>query len=392
LHALSRELRRIQPLPPAQADQQQVAYPPAFPYASVVSIGATATKPPTRMGTGREGVDLCGYGPINEAQMPAGLEQAADSAILRAVEDLEGSREERRNALGLSMRAMMAALRASARASGWDAQNCFETDACDARTMEAQHRAAAPAAEALARLATGSMDPRTYASAMRGCRFIDVRASADCAALKSEQWAQLDPDNGFPWLEVAAAARKRRDFAANDEALRRASRSKVIDWRVTPYDEFLANVDARSEPIQTLVLSLVSTAYFGEERLVQYAGLGHYCLPEKGDAGRRQVCSDLAQLLVQHDPGLAGFEWGQSIAARGSGAGPWMKPSAELEALRTLAAGTVPTAEPLSCNWAAQTAQWLQGASKYGERGYLTKLLKERAQTSAGPTGAPPQR
>ena len=375
-----------------QADEHQVAYPPALPYEPAISIDALATKAPKEKSTDTEEVNLCGYGLVSEAQLPAELEQAAARAMFRVIEDLEASKEERQRALGLSMHTMVAGLRASARASGWDAQNCFFTDVCDDDTRQAQHRAAAPAAEALARLAASTLDPQTYGSAMRACRFIDVRASADCSALSPEQWARLDPQNGFAWLEVAAAARKRRDFVANDEAMRQASRSTVIDWRATPYGEFLAKVDTPSEPTRTLVLSLLSTAYTSEERIAPYADLLHYCQRQvTNDELRRQVCNDLWQLLLEQDPGLAWSNSGPIMASDALSAKA-QSASAELGALRALAAATIPTAEPLSCNWAAQATQWLQGTSRYGERGYLSKLLKEQTQTSAGKTSAPLQR
>jgi hypothetical protein len=360
---------------------------------------AVTSAPPKNL-TGREAVDLCDYGTVDEARMPAKLEEAADSAILVAIQRLERSKHEDEQVLGLSMRTMMTALRATAYASNWDAQNCFVTDACDAKTKQAQHRAALPAAETLARLAKRSINPQTYASSLRACRFIDVRASRDCSALAPEGWARLDADNGFAWLEVAAAARQRRDFATNDYALQKASRSKTIDWRVTRYGEFLAGIDARSTPVRALVLSLLYTAYQSEERFVHYVALGNYCHPDKLDAGRHQVCNNLAKLLVDRDPGLLGPETARSLAVTGMGRGvldlEWARTmvtrggfapavlSYSDAGLRTQAASTIPSAEHLSCEWAAQTTRWLEGVSKYGERGYLTKLLKEQAPAAGG--------
>jgi hypothetical protein len=374
---------------PVATTPTQVAYPPAFYEDAVVRSDTASAAPPTDTSTGREAVELCGQGIVNESRMPAGLEQAADDAILRASAALEASREERQQAIGLSLRAMATALRASARAADWDAQNCFVTDMCDAATKQAQHSAAAPAAEALARLATRTLDARTYALALRVCRFIDTSASAACTDLTPEQWARLDPDNGFAWLEVAAAARKRRDFAANDAALRQASRSTLIDWRATPYDEFLAHIETTSDPVRTLVLSLLSTAYFSEERFAEYTGLAHYCGLANSQSDRREVCQDLGQLLVDKDPGPTGMEAGDLIAMF---AGIKLKAPATGANLAVARALAIPSADPLSCDWAEQATKWLQGASKYGERGYLTRLQKERPQSSPAATEAPMQR
>jgi hypothetical protein len=296
--------------------------------------------------------------------------------------------------LGLSLRPMLSALSASAHASGWDAQNCFVTDACLESTKAAQHRAAAPAAEALARRAATTRDPQTYASAMRACRFIDARASVDCSALRAEQWAQLDPDNAFAWFEVAAAARSRRDYAANDEALRRASRAKVIDWRGTPFDEVMAHLEIPSETIRALVLAQLSAAYFSEERFAQYGGLGRYCLSAATDVERRNVCGDLARILTERDPGLVGMQWGTSLSSWAQWAPePRRAVHAELVLLETLRTRALPSADSLSCNWAEQTTQWLQSASKLGETGYLRQLAREQKQQAASgkSAGQPPR-
>jgi hypothetical protein len=277
---------------------------------------------------------------------------------------------------------MHTALEATERTARWRAQNCFVTDACDEPTRQAQHAAGLPAAEALARMAAATADPQVYATAMRVCGFIDREASGACMALRAEQWAQLDPDNAFAWLEVATAARRRGDSKANDAAMRRASAAKVVDWRATPYGEFLARVEASSRAVRALVLAQLDTAYAGEERYAQYVGVSRYCSEARLDAARRPVCGGLADLLREQDPSLAGLQYVETIGAA-SGARHWAP--TDWAVLNAIARKERPKAERLSCRWAVQTARWLQGVSRHGETGYLRILARDRPPPAPNP-------
>jgi hypothetical protein len=337
-------------------------------------------------------VELCDHGKVDENDLPPELSHAAGRAILDAAADLERSGEERSRALGMAMRAMHMALEATERTARWRAQNCFVTDACDEPTRQAQHAAGLPAAESLARMAAATVDPQVYATAMRVCGFIDREASGACLALRAEQWAQLDPDNSFAWLEVATAARRRGDREANDAAMRRASAAKVVDWRATPYGEFLARVDVRSRAVRALVLAQLDTAYAGEERFAPYVGVGAYCNEAQSThPDRRATCGDLALLLAEQDPSLTGLQYAGSIALtrRHRASERLSRALQDFDTLSSIARRerANPTVDRLSCRWSVQTARWLQGVSRHGETGYLRILARDRPPPSPNPEG-----
>jgi hypothetical protein len=63
-----------------------------------------------------------------------------------------------------------------------------------------------PMNNSLVLLATQTGDPAVYSLAIGQCRnFVtDEMGSGSCQALSWEGWASLDPDNGLPWLWIAA--------------------------------------------------------------------------------------------------------------------------------------------------------------------------------------------
>src|SRR5438105_650551 len=83
--------------------------------------------------------------------------------------------------------------------------------------------------ESLARLAAGSADPVTYAIGLQACMDKSTTQAPACALLGRAQWARLDPDNAWPWLELAADARERGDAEGETRAMSRAAQASHLD-------------------------------------------------------------------------------------------------------------------------------------------------------------------
>ena len=353
------------PLSDARGD---VAYPPEFPHASIGAVAAPA----------QEQVELCGFGKVTAMQMPAGLQQEADATVMRLIEQFE-RKTGREQAMGLSLRAMLAVEQATAPITEGDPLKCMTTPACAKRVEQAEQRAAAPTAEQLARLATTNRDPYVYAAAVRACRpFVTGTSAPSCAGVRPEQLAQLDPDNGANWLLVASDAAERKDTAALESALLRTARSRRIDSLALPYGDLLASIDVHYEPVRTLVLMRLAGAFFGQSPAA-YATAASYCPKEmQGVPGRRELCLELADVLAERAPDLLGVTNGVAIGARAGW--PADKLARHEEQRKTLMAemNRVAGAPGFSCEWAAGLETWMGGVFKHGEAGYLRQLTAKR--------------
>lgn len=189
-------------------------------------------------------------------------------------------------------------------------------------------------ARTLADDASRSDDPRLYGLAYAACT--GARNDGACAQLRAEQWARLDPDNGFPWLFVASEAGRRHDDAARDEAIYRLSAAarfdsgsfeapKAIAARATGDDATL---------VATYILTLQSLAI---QPVRPYAEVVNACRVRMDqDPNRWQTCSAAAALMAERSDSLhdrtvgmrmgRGLEWPLDRLDRlGGEAALWVK-------------------------------------------------------------------
>jgi hypothetical protein len=175
-------------------------------------------------------------------------------------------------------------------------------DDCNGAECEASRQAMARFAEGrdtLARMAATTRDPQVYALAFNTCGPVQPGAGA-CQLLSAEQWARLDPDNATPWLFALDQAVRRRDAAAQNEALFRISTSKRSDL---DYFALPASVVAHmpsDDASRPAALMLVG-AVIGVEAAwtLPLQDLSTLCRGQAvRDANRRQICSAVADLLV----------------------------------------------------------------------------------------------
>lgn len=94
----------------------------------------------------------------------------------------------------------------------------------DARTPEGVD-------DAVTQQAAVSGDPRVFALGHAVCGKAATRAPA-CRALTAERWAQVDPGNGMPWVELLGAARARGDEAATRDAMAHLAAATSFDTRL----------------------------------------------------------------------------------------------------------------------------------------------------------------
>ena len=122
--------------------------------------------------------------------------------------------------------AAQARIDAALRASG-DALDRVTADFVNAGDL----RTEAGREEAVVEQALVSTDPRVYALAYGLCRAHRETHIASCAGFSAERWAQLEPGNGIPWVDLLGDAQARGDAAGVSDAMAHLASATRFDMR-----------------------------------------------------------------------------------------------------------------------------------------------------------------
>ena len=231
------------------------------------------------------------------------------------------------------------------------------------------------ARDALASMALTTRSPKVYALAMNACQ--KHRKEGVCLQLSPEQWARLDPDNAVPWLHVAADAGDRREAPTAAEAFFRVSRAARSDahWGA------MVGLVLAKLPTDSPILDKVALA--SEVLAVEAAApmplvpASQYCaVAEVRDANRQQVCSAMAEVLVNKGSSLMDVALGASVGQRVG----W--PAERLSAVHDerdalMQVNQQPqAAHPWSCLALVRTLNQLTEMGQHGELGAMRRALK----------------
>ena len=243
----------------------------------------------------------------------------------------------------------------------------------------AQSRLAAESVQQLARLALGARDPAAYALAFYACARAAVTASnaGACAQISAAQWTLLDPDNAAPWLYEAAAARRRNDPGAVDEALLRASRAKTLrPYNETPLRLIEAPAVRSAPPAQagaamTALIGLSSALPLPNLQLVS-----RYCAATpSGAAEHTQTCSGLAGVLTERSTVVLGMQLGAMVGERTGWPSERVTAArmrlADLQKARTRA---IDPKDLYSCVAIERSREYLTAYARYGEVGAMERV------------------
>ncbi len=325
---------------------------------------------------GLDSIEVCGYGKValTEDNVKAldEVTRGAFSTLRNAAEILGQQERERERALGLH------ALSALARVEAFQ------------QNPSVPNEAGAPWDAALARLATTTNDPFVYWLALQTCGGRSDRSAADghCAQLSYRRWAQLDPDNAMPWLLILTAAAEDGTPGQADEALFRMSKSSRIDnYYGVAMAALLKTVAVGAAP--QLEQATIGAALVGVESMnaiPQYAPLTKACSVKSVESGfRRQVCSDIAELMVNTGRTMLDHSIGSALARNLD----W--PPERLAALRDEADAAAALMlhslaspeEMLTCSSLEQTQSWLFDVGELGEIGAIRQRLQASSRSVA---------
>lgn len=179
-------------------------------------------------------------------------------------------------------------------------------------------QAALPYYQALVQLAEQTTDPIAYSLAHDAChRIRGADRPTACAAISTARWAELEPDNGVPWLQIAAEARQRGDESATRDALARAAGAQRFDNHATDLMRPLVTPAARGAAL--LERSNLQAQVMGPVGGLIVPGGYHdgmlFCRAGEEPA-RKALCDQLATQLVEKDTTLLGRAIGRAIGAR----------------------------------------------------------------------------
>ena len=368
------------PAPAQAAARRQTAAASAVPQ---VPAAASAALP------GPAEAEVCGLGIVKvDRHDPHGLQQVPEAsrseAYARLQAGLRASPEERVRAAGLLLEARWLAGQAAASLAA-ATPACAASDAACRREVRRAARAAgalaaAPATDALAQRAAGSSDAEVYGFAVEACARDETLADAApwCRQISVEQWARLEPDNAVPWLEVAAAARRRGDAAAENEAIYRAAVASRSDaHRATP-----ALVAAETMPLDAPEAgrSAVIAELAAVPPAIGWRGLDvanrHCAADALRDANRHQTCDALAEALTARGTTLREAAVGRRLGERLG----WPHERVqglrdEQRALAAAASRYLSEFGRLSCEGVQRRTRWLEMVAAQGEIGAARQLL-----------------
>ena len=236
----------------------------------------------------------------------------------------------------------------------------------------------------LADMAMHGDDARIYALAIGACN--RRRDDAACAQLSFEQWARLDPDNGYPWMFVADEAVQRRDDATRDEALYRLSTATHVDSGAYDAPRVIASRATRDDASLLAAFGLAAQT-FGIEaaRPFPYQTILQACrLRIEQDPNRWQTCSGAASALAERSDNLLSRAIGRAMGKRlgwptdrldrlGGEAARWSKHQGDV------GAQALEEARTGSCDGIRRWLDALARSDRQGEIGVLKAALAASA-------------
>jgi hypothetical protein len=265
-------------------------------------------------------VELCGVGRVPVQSdgdvYPQHVLIAAQAAIDRFVAAMATGDHPRQRAVGLYVQMGSSAMAAAAEHRSRYPE-CHSDERCIGQILAVARKAAAPFTVQLARQAMGSQDPRVYALAYYACQKSagSQQAGGACSQVSPARWAQLEPDNAVPWLALAAATGSGDERM---EALTRASKAAASRLHWDAVTELNGHPGVRAlDPATRLLFYTYVMGTWAAFPMPSLLAVTQSCGPGvQADQARRQLCSDLAEMLTERSATLLELSIGTSIGER----------------------------------------------------------------------------
>lgn len=176
--------------------------------------------------------------------------------------------------------------------------------------------------EAVVQQALASSDPRVYALAYGLCREHMEPHIASCAGFSAARWAQLDPGNGIPWVDLLGDAQARGDAAGVNDALAHLAASTRFDMRFYgPADTVAKHLPDDPRELAAgsdLVTQAVNQA--AALALPAFKPLMDVCSHQAGgDEQRASQCVAVSDAMYAHSDTLISYAMSGVLLARTTG-------------------------------------------------------------------------
>lgn len=264
--------------------------PAAAPVSAAVAAARSASAAPRG-----DRVEVCGVGLVE-----AGPDRAIDPAILARMPAVAAARRRLVDSLASSGDDF-------ARTASLWLRMIDPSDATLATDLRGQ----------IAQVATTTRDPRAYALAYKSCRA--APEVGGCALLSVRRWAQLDTDNGEPWLFLYSDATARKDREQADEALFRLGTAARVEDRYFAVAGLLAGAAGKADTslLAAHQLALESLGGMAAQSMPPLQTVLAACRgPSLVDVGRRQRCDAVASSLAERSDTLLHASVGAAIGRR----------------------------------------------------------------------------
>jgi len=344
-------------------------------------------------------VDVCGYGRVEGSaseEIETTAQTAAERFLGRFAAKLAASPNEHEAALGVFLDPWI--LQGIRDEYLQDHPKCNDSQSCQQYASDLAERKTEEIGDAVVKSASGTRDPRLYALALQACgtafgNAFGGRSWAACSLLSVARWAELEPDNGVPWLLVALRA---NDAAARDQAVYHASTAKRFDAYFPNFAGMLQWPEIRAEAPQ--IRWAIADELFAMELgrpVLSYGPFLQFCnYPAVADATRIGTCGDLANLLLTQDRTLMGF--GTAVRLAQSADWPRDKVDAlrdEKEAVYKAAQGGVAAQKPSKavsdCEDLARLERWSADYAELGQLGVARRLVESTSRKPGQPAPTP---
>ncbi len=338
--------------------RKAVPPPASAPVDTAVATAARSAPPAPR---GGDRVEVCGLGLVE-----AGPDRTVDPAILARMPAVAAARRRLVDSLASSGDDFV-------RASSLWLRMIDPSDA----TLAADFR------EQLAQAATTTRDPRAYALAFKACRA--APEAGGCALLSARRWAQIDIDNGEPWLFLFNEATARKDREQADEALFRLGSAARVEDRYFAIAGLLAGRAGETDMglLAAHELALESLGGMAAQATPPIQTVLAACRgPSLVDANRRQRCDAVASALAERSDTLLYASIGAAMGRRLG----W--PPARTDAIAALSSASTESllmreADPLqwSCARAASMLERFARQGAVGEVRFVREWIEASGST-----------
>ena len=233
-------------------------------------------------------------------------------------------------------------------------------------------------ADRLARLAVGSQDPAVYAMALEACHGLATTDAGACQLLSRAHWVRLDPDNVFPWLELAAEAQDRFEPDAQAEAMRHAALARRSDAYESLLPELVDRTLGSQAAAAQRALALGSSWNVQLAWVLSHSSAAYsYCASDAalGWEDRQHSCEALAQTLAQRKLHLADLGIGLAIDKGLGWSAERLQAMQQANAAINTISGLQTIGLDLTCDGVARMQGWLRELDARGELHTMRELL-----------------